>query len=97
MGLFTKLNWILEGRMFGRNKHLLNVPAVYWRGGGTGIRCAPHVCGGASICPRGACVAAPAYVSITDLINHAFSIWFSVHILIHGPQRSMLRVGTFQL
>ncbi len=34
MGLFTKLNWILEGRMFGRNKHLVNVPAVYWRGGG---------------------------------------------------------------
>lgn len=40
--------------------------------GGTGICCAPRVCGGASICPRGAWVAALVYGSITDLINHAF-------------------------
>lgn len=34
MGLFTKLNWILEGTMFGRNKLLVNVPAIYRRGVG---------------------------------------------------------------
>lgn len=31
VGLFTKLNWILEGTAFGRNKHSANVPGVFQR------------------------------------------------------------------